>query len=236
MPKPKVPKKILDDNKATPNDNLKSKKTPNKKVKDNKDKLKGGLRDDIESEEDEYISDTDTDSDNDGEKSEQHAEENMDEVDNDDALDNGAEVEDEDEKDDKEDDDDEVASKGDGDEDCMYQFTKNKNIDADDIVTEEDNFDDEEDIIANKNASIVPPDQRTTKPFLFKYERVRLLGDRARQLSLGAKPMLTGVTTIDPKELARLELKHGVIPLLIKRPLPNGMSEVWKVSELKILE
>ena len=34
-------------------------------------------------------------------------------------------------------------------------------------------------------------------------------------------------------EIAELELKYGVIPILIKRILPNGDYEVWKISELQ---
>ena len=35
-------------------------------------------------------------------------------------------------------------------------------------------------------------------------------------------------------ELAELELKYKMIPLKIKRPLPNGKFEIWKISELDI--
>jgi DNA-directed RNA polymerase subunit K/omega len=67
------------------------------------------------------------------------------------------------------------------------------------------------------------------------YERVRLLGERAKQLSLGAKPMIKNVDNMNPKDIAKLELENKVIPLIIIRTLPNGVKEKWKVSELEII-
>ena len=82
---------------------------------------------------------------------------------------------------------------------------------------------------------IVKPEERVTKPFLTKFERVRLLGDRAKQLSLGAKPMLKNTELLNPKEIARLELEKKVIPLIIERTLPNGKKERWNITELSIV-
>jgi len=70
---------------------------------------------------------------------------------------------------------------------------------------------------------------------LTKYERVRVLGERSKQISLNAKPMIKGVEKLDPKEIAQLELKMGVLPIIIIRTLPTGQKERWKVSELKIV-
>ena len=60
-----------------------------------------------------------------------------------------------------------------------------------------------------------------------------MLGQRARQLSLGAKSMIKNVENLDPKIVAKLELEKRVIPLIILRGLPNGTIEKWKVSELE---
>ena len=68
---------------------------------------------------------------------------------------------------------------------------------------------------------------------MLKYERVRLLGDRAQQLALGAKPMLKNIEGLSTKEIAELEIKNNVIPLIIERPLPNGKKERWYISELE---
>ncbi len=130
----------------------------------------------------------------------------------------------------KDNDDEEV---GEDDEECMYKKAKVKNLDEDD-----DEADDFEEVYDDDNINyneVVKPEDRITKPFMTIFERVRLLGDRAKQLSLGAKPMIQGIETMNPKEIAKLELEKGVIPLIIERPLPNGKKERWHVTELKIM-
>lgn len=79
---------------------------------------------------------------------------------------------------------------------------------------------------------IVPKNKRITKPRLTKYERERILGDRANMIQSGAKPMVKNTRNMSPKEIALLELKNNVIPIIIRRGLSNGMIEEWKVSEL----
>lgn len=112
---------------------------------------------------------------------------------------------------------------------CLYKY-------ADDKSDEEfDDFYDDENEKPTK-AIYVSDDERITKPFLFKYERVRLLGIRTRQLALGAKPMIKNSDNLSSKEIAELEIKFNVIPLKIVRPLPNGKKEKWKISELKKME
>lgn len=132
--------------------------------------------------------------------------------------------------------DEEEEEKGeqDVDESCLYNFVKKK----EDIYDEEEeeetelHFEDDDEI---HNDVITDPTLREAKPVLTKYERVRILGDRARQLSLGAKSMLLNVDNIHPKEIARLELELGKMPLKIEKVFPNGRKEIWKVSELKIV-
>jgi DNA-directed RNA polymerase subunit K/omega len=99
--------------------------------------------------------------------------------------------------------------------------------DADDINYDELFADD--DFKMKKN-------ERLTKPVLFKYEKVRLLSSRAKQLAQGAKPMIKNIVGLSPKDIALLELKNKVIPLIIERPVPNSGVERWKLSELEIAE
>lgn len=72
---------------------------------------------------------------------------------------------------------------------------------------------------------------KITKPYLTKYERTCLLSNRVQQLSLGAKPMIKNYTGLSPNEIAKLEIKHKVIPLIILRPLPGNIIERWYITE-----
>jgi DNA-directed RNA polymerase subunit K len=51
-----------------------------------------------------------------------------------------------------------------------------------------------------------------------RFERARIIGARALQISLGA-PILVDVseTTIDPIEISIMEYDRGVIPMTVKR-------------------
>jgi DNA-directed RNA polymerase subunit K len=60
-----------------------------------------------------------------------------------------------------------------------------------------------------------------------KYERARIIGARALQISMGA-PILIKLSKRDlekinysPIEIAKSEFNKGVIPITIKRPLPR---------------
>ena len=117
----------------------------------------------------------------------------------------------------------------DGKTKCLYKYAEDVSEDDLDIIEEEFFSDDQDDeTLPNR----VPDDERITKPIMTKYERVRLLGIRTRQLALGAKPMIKNSESLSSKEIAELELENNIIPLIIIRPLPNGRKEYWKVSEL----
>ena len=75
--------------------------------------------------------------------------------------------------------------------------------------------------------------ERRSRPYLTKYEYVRLLGDRVKQLFLGAKPMIKDTGGLTAREIAQMEIEHGVIPLKLVRNMPDGKKELWKVSELQ---
>lgn len=77
-----------------------------------------------------------------------------------------------------------------------------------------------------------------SQPFLTQYEKTRILGFRTNQLAQGARPLLlNGVpehikTTL---EIARLELEQRRLPFIVKRPMPDGYFEYWRLSDLLIL-
>ena len=60
-----------------------------------------------------------------------------------------------------------------------------------------------------------------------KYEKARMLGARALQISMGA-PFMVKLEEADlerikynPVEIAKLEFEQGVLPITVKRPMPK---------------
>jgi len=87
----------------------------------------------------------------------------------------------------------------------------------------------------NKN-NIIVDDLHKTIPILTKYEKTRILGIRAKQINNGAKPMVTiNTQIIDGYLIALKELEEKKIPIIIRRPIPNGASEYWHLKDLEIL-
>ena len=91
-------------------------------------------------------------------------------------------------------------------------------------------------VARNKKGQIIDP-LHTTIPFLTRYEKAKILGLRAKQINHGSKPFVEiNRNIIDGHTIAHMELVQNKIPFIIRRPLPNGGSEYWKVSDLKHLE
>jgi len=57
---------------------------------------------------------------------------------------------------------------------------------------------------------------------LTKYEKARILGTRALQLSNGAQPMVKIDGLIDVMDIATKELMEYKMPLIIRRKYPDG--------------
>ena len=63
----------------------------------------------------------------------------------------------------------------------------------------------------------------TGPPTLTRFEKARIMGSRALQLSLGAPPFIDFSKNISTSlEIAMEELDQKVIPIVIRRTLPNG--------------
>ena len=79
-------------------------------------------------------------------------------------------------------------------------------------------------------------DQRRTTRYLTKYEKARILGTRALQISQNA-PIMVGLDPgkTDPLEIAEKELMERRIPMIIRRYLPDGTFEDWSLDELEII-
>jgi len=84
------------------------------------------------------------------------------------------------------------------------------------------------------NADPSARDKRITTPYMTKYERARILGTRALQISMNAPVMVDIEDETDPLQIALKELRYRKIPITIRRFLPDGSHEDWNVDELII--
>jgi DNA-directed RNA polymerase subunit K/omega len=90
-------------------------------------------------------------------------------------------------------------------------------------------------IVRDHDGVIVDPLHRTL-PFITKYEKAKVLGERAKQLNSGAEPFVeVGHEIIDGYLIALAEFEQKKIPMIIRRPLPNGGSEFWRLVDLEVL-
>ena len=90
-------------------------------------------------------------------------------------------------------------------------------------------------VVRNADGMIVDSIHKTA-PFLTKYEKTRILGQRAKQLNQGAQPVITiDKKIIDGYLIAQLELQQKALPFIIRRPLPGGKSEYWRLADLELI-
>ncbi len=68
---------------------------------------------------------------------------------------------------------------------------------------------------------------------LTKYEYARIIGARAMMLSMGAPPFVQG-NFKNAFEIAEAEVKQKLIPILIRRTLPDGQYQDIPLKYLKI--
>ncbi|KAI9166644.1 DNA-directed RNA polymerases I, II, and III subunit RPABC2 [Paramyrothecium foliicola] len=78
----------------------------------------------------------------------------------------------------------------------------------------------------------IPDDERTTTPYMTKYERARILGTRALQISMNAPVLVDLEGETDPLQIAIKEMREKKIPLIVRRYLPDGHYEDWTCEEL----
>jgi DNA-directed RNA polymerase I, II, and III subunit RPABC2 len=96
-------------------------------------------------------------------------------------------------------------------------------------------------LLTNIPPSFTNPDgqadpKHRSVPFLTQFEKTHILGFRTSQLSQGARPYIAvpeHVTEI--REIAKMELEARRLPILLKRPMPDGTFEIWRLSDLLIL-
>ena len=91
-------------------------------------------------------------------------------------------------------------------------------------------------IVRDEEGNIIDNFHKTL-PILTKYEKTRILGIRAKQISSGSKPFVNlDNKIILPYLIAEIELKTKKMPFIISRPMPNNTFEFWKIDDLEILE
>lgn len=81
-------------------------------------------------------------------------------------------------------------------------------------------------------AGLRSADERITTQYMTKYERARILGTRALQISMNAPVMVDIENETDPLKIAMKELRERKIPIKIRRYLPDGSHEDWSIEEL----
>jgi len=69
----------------------------------------------------------------------------------------------------------------------------------------------------SQKTELMPTPQRLTK-----YEKARIIGGRALQLSLGAFPLVEVYPNDTPIDIARREFERGVLPIIIRRRRADG--------------
>jgi DNA-directed RNA polymerase I, II, and III subunit RPABC2 len=88
-------------------------------------------------------------------------------------------------------------------------------------------------VIRDDNNIIIDPLHKT-QPYLTKYEKARILGQRSKQIETGAKPLVkVPENIIDSYVIAEFELREKKIPFVIKRPIPGGKFEYWNLKDLE---
>ena len=90
-------------------------------------------------------------------------------------------------------------------------------------------------IVRNENGDIIDPFHKTM-PIVTRYERARVIGERAKQIDAGASIFVeVEDNMIDAYLIALKEYEAKKIPFILQRPLPDGACEYWRLSDLEIL-
>ena len=79
-------------------------------------------------------------------------------------------------------------------------------------------------------------DLHKTIPYLTKYEKAKILGQRAKQINSGSNPFVKvpdGI--IDGYIIAEMELIQKRIPFIIRRPIPGNKCEYWNLKDLELI-
>ena len=59
-------------------------------------------------------------------------------------------------------------------------------------------------------------------PKITRFEKARIVGARALQISMGAPILVDAAENTNPIDIAVSELEAGILPITIRRTLPDG--------------
>jgi len=89
-------------------------------------------------------------------------------------------------------------------------------------------------VLQDSDFPLIDKSKRITTRYMTKYERARVLGTRALQISMNAPVMVDLEGETDALKIALKELRERKIPMIIRRYLPDGSYEDWSIDELII--
>ena len=129
----------------------------------------------------------------------------------------------------------------------LEDFTNDNDFSEDEEDTTELNLEDEGNETKDANMSEnnfklvtfnnvlenIQKNPKKTIPILTKFERARIVGVRLQQLAYGAKPRINTSNLKNIQEIVQQELIQRKIPFIIRRRLPNGTAEDWKLEEFE---
>jgi DNA-directed RNA polymerase subunit K/omega len=216
-------------------------------------------RDDDEDDYDDEEENNSKSSEEDDENSSSAGEEEVPEIEEDDddeenQLDEDEEEEEDDDMNDDDDEDDESSSRRpdeDDDEEEEDMFTEFKSkFDQTDQAKYLERYHPEEIhlpfeqihllscVQRDQMGKVIPDENHKTYPILSKYEKAKIIGLRVSQLNNGAAPYIPlNRIILDKSLIAEKELRDKKLDSwIIRRPLPNGKSEYWRVNDLEFID
>ena len=102
--------------------------------------------------------------------------------------------------------------------------------DEDEILNSEENYHSYNDILVNYDTL---KKNNITSNVMTKFEKAKILGIRAQQISKGANPLTDTVNLTSVELIAEKELKEKKTPFILKRKVANKY-EYWKIEDLEI--
>lgn len=117
--------------------------------------------------------------------------------------------------------------------DELTEVDNNENTEVEEENIIFDDIDPEKELSLNQR---IPDEERISLPYLTKYEKVNLIGTRAKQISDGSDIYVISKNAKTAVDISKLELEHKRQPFKIKRTMPDGRYEIWSLDELEILD